>query len=247
MKKLTLASLFFLGFFALMGESQAEYTGVCIQKTQAAISQNGECKTFSNPCSVPRDWRHISSCDENQNAETGKSIEEINKRRFDINKWKRRRSTTKITPKKRTLKRTISGGSWNRRTAEKADLSEQKNRRTFSKRRYYSRKNLIKTNEKTSETETALQNNNRKRLATASGPRKRGSISTTKWSTRKNNHFRTKDYSKKRAWKSITSINNKKRASKRKLYRPRSAQLHKVWVGERRAGNLDSSTSATSR
>lgn len=238
MNKKTFLSLLILGLglFPLLN-TNAEYTGACIQKVQAAISSDGQCRLFSNPCNVPNDWKHISSCENFKEDTEGKDISDINKRRFDISKWKNKRKNTTTSKKpKRALKRTISGGTWNRISSKKADLSEKKNRRTFSKRKHYSRKLFEDKKEKT---QTPYKRTARRRLATATSPRKTGKISNIKWSTNKNNHFRKKDYSKKRAWKSYTTLRNEEQAANKKEYKPRSATLRKRWVGNRQEGSLD--------
>jgi hypothetical protein len=36
---------------------------VCVQVIQPAVSPNGVCQEFANPCIVPNDWKSVPSCD----------------------------------------------------------------------------------------------------------------------------------------------------------------------------------------
>lgn len=59
--KMRSLSISALAIMAFMGSANAQEA--CIQVIQPAVSPNGVCQEFANPCIVPSDWKSVPSCD----------------------------------------------------------------------------------------------------------------------------------------------------------------------------------------
>lgn len=244
MKKLFLITATAITFGLVSGTSAQT---ACIQSIQAAVSPQGKCQQFSNPCQVPNDWKKVSSCDLIEEKPVGKRIDEVLERRY-AGFSKRKTAEKKPRTTSRSVRK-ITGGSWlrserNKQQTQSTEKTDYSKRRVSSGRRSYARnytKNYAGRNEKTS---AKNNNSNRRRLAIASGATRTGALSNkAKWNVEAKQRFTKKDYSKKnKYWKSRATLRNEALQKKRELNKQatseRKAQLRKVWVGESRQGSL---------
>jgi hypothetical protein len=80
MKKLFLLTVLAFPLLALAADD-TPLSQNCIQVIQSAVSPDGVCEIFPTPCSVPTDWRKISSCDLIAPKDSGASLTELDQRR----------------------------------------------------------------------------------------------------------------------------------------------------------------------
>ncbi len=229
---------------------------ICIQVQQSAVNQEGECKTFSTPCDVPEDWRHVPSCDIIKDKDTGTDLEKrMNKRRILLrrNRFKRAKKLEKNSDedaaKKRIRKKRTFRSNRNRRYTSERPVKNGK-RRTFTRKNYSAAaRNRVKYLNRhihgglehegdTTSTERKARRQKTHKIMSNVSKRRTGKLSNKpKWTTQVK--YRKTAGAGLRRWQNYHDSEKRReyrQARKKRVYE--GIKLKKIWKGDRIEGDF---------
>lgn len=235
----------------------------CIQVIQPAISPNGVCQEFANPCIVPQDWKSVPSCDlvdkTEQNTTTLenrmngriakmraywalKKAEKAEEDPIVTNKNFNRYGSGSLTRSNRSHRLPTS------KTARSEDL------RTFTEKDYssnvaerYSRRGGYERPDDTTAEERAERRASRAPFMSRSDAKRTGRFnSTVKWNVLSRQFTTPKNYGANPYRLRAKYIADQKAAraeeNKEIDVKARLQSRNRVFRGERKTGNLDGSS-----